>query len=102
MRKKQPELNFDECHKRCIAIWAFMNSGKDYKYKQEAKWDQERYNRQLAELEHQGWFVMPDGSKSSEEANLLWLQAYNYREEQRELKNLLHNRGGRKKRQKLA
>ena len=52
--------------KKAGEVWGKMSEKEKKKYEDQHKKDKERYDKQMGDLNKQGWFKMEDGSKSNE------------------------------------
>ena len=64
--KEKNKCTHPEAMKLAGELWSKMNDKDKKKYEDSNAKDQQRYNKQLAELNKKGFFMMDDGSKSNE------------------------------------
>jgi len=64
--KEKEGCTHPEAMKKAGEIWSKMSDKEKKKYTDMNTKDQARYDKQLAELNKKGFFMMEDGSKSSE------------------------------------
>jgi len=70
--------------KKAGELWGKMSDKEKKKYEDLHKKDKERYDRQMADLNKQGWFKMDDGSKSNEHKKVDKKAAKKAKEEEEE------------------
>lgn len=64
--KEKENCTHPEAMKKAGELWNQMSDKEKKKYNDMNSKDQVRYDKQLAELSKKGYFMMEDGSKSSE------------------------------------
>jgi len=66
MLKEKEKLDHKEAFSRSAELWKALDDAKKAPYEKKAKEDEERYQKQMKELETKGFFTNTDGVKSSE------------------------------------
>lgn len=66
IKAKIPDLNITTISKKVSEQWSGLNEKERNKYHNQAELEKIRYARELKELTTQGYFVMADGTKSSD------------------------------------
>lgn len=64
--KEQEKSTHPEAMKKCGEIWNTLSAEDRVKYEQMHDKDKLRYEEQVTSLDKQGYFIMEDGSKSSD------------------------------------
>lgn len=65
-KNAETKISVTDMSKKIGAEWGTMTSKQKLKYENLSKKDETRYNNQIKELKDNGFFIMEDGSKSSE------------------------------------
>ena len=68
-RKSNPDLKTTEAFKQAGQKWATMSDKEKEKYLNMAAKEKKRYDGQVEEMQKKGFFLMEDGSKSTDEKN---------------------------------
>lgn len=69
IREKNPSLSGVDLMAEAQKIWKNMSESQKAPYVEDAKEDLKRYHQQMDDLNKNGFFIMPDGSKSSAHRN---------------------------------
>lgn len=64
--KEQKNLKHTEAAKLCGDLWGKLSEAEKQPFIDLANKDKERYEKQLKELQTKGYFIMQDGTKSSD------------------------------------
>lgn len=69
LQKSKPEMSFGERAGEISNMWKEMSDKDKAKYDKMAEPEKKRYEQQMAELKSKGYFIMEDGSKSTDAKN---------------------------------
>ena len=64
--KEKDGLSHKDAFAKSAEIWKTLKDNQKAKYEKMAKADEERYKKQLEELEKKGYFTNADGTKSTD------------------------------------